>query len=71
MFQKFSIIFVIITILSCHITNLNADNSWLGPEWGVIQKVYDDCHVTDDFTGCLKGRALVALNRAVDQVYSK
>lgn len=43
-------------------------SSWLGPEFGVLQKVYDDCHNKNDFTGCLKGKALVALTKAVDQV---
>lgn len=41
---------------------------WLGSEFSVLQKVYDDCQDKNDFTGCLKGKALVALTKAVDQV---
>lgn len=41
---------------------------WFGPEFSVLQKVYDDCIEKNDFTGCLKGKALVALTKAVDQV---
>lgn len=47
---------------------VQTDSSWMSPELGVIQKVYDDCHDKDDFTGCLKGKALTALSRAVEQV---
>lgn len=41
---------------------------WFGPEFGVLQKVYDDCQNKNDFTGCLKGKALVALTKAASQV---
>lgn len=40
-----------------------ADNSW-----NVVQKVYDDCSEKNDFVGCLKGKALTAISRALDQV---
>lgn len=43
-------------------------SSWFGPEFGVLQKVYDDCQNKNDFTGCLKGKALVALTKAASQV---
>lgn len=43
-------------------------NSWFGPEFGVLQKVYDDCQNRNDFTGCLKGKALQALTKAASQV---
>lgn len=43
-------------------------NSWFGPELTIVQKVYDDCQSNNDFTGCLKGRALTALSKAIDQV---
>lgn len=43
-------------------------SNWFGSEFGVLQKVYDDCQNKNDFTGCLKGKALVALSKAVDQV---
>lgn len=46
----------------------DASNSWFGPEFGVLQKVYDDCQNKNDFTGCLKGKALVALTKAASQV---
>lgn len=45
-----------------------ASNSWFGPEFGVLQKVYDDCQNRNDFTGCLKGKALQALTKAASQV---
>lgn len=45
--------------------------SWFGPEFGVLQKVYDDCQNKNDFTGCLKGKALVALTKAASQVSGK
>lgn len=41
---------------------------WFGPEFSVLQKVYDDCLDKNDFTGCLKGKAIVALTKAADQV---
>uniref|UniRef100_A0A182KF03 Uncharacterized protein n=1 Tax=Anopheles christyi TaxID=43041 RepID=A0A182KF03_9DIPT len=37
-----------------------------GGELGVLQKVYDDCQDKQDFTGCLKGKALTAISRAID-----
>lgn len=37
-------------------------------EFSVLQKVYDDCQENADFGGCLKGKALTAISRAVDQV---
>jgi len=39
--------------------------SWLPmPEYRVLSKVYGDCAERKDFTACLKGKALVFLNRA-------
>lgn len=46
----------------------DVSTGWFGPEFGVLQKVYDDCQNKNDFTGCLKGKALVALTKAADQV---
>ncbi|XP_058119787.1 uncharacterized protein LOC131281820 [Anopheles ziemanni] len=37
-----------------------------GGELSVLQKVYDDCQDKQDFTGCLKGKALTAMSRAID-----
>jgi hypothetical protein len=36
--------------------------------WNIVQKVYDDCSEKNDFVGCLKGKAMTALSRALDQV---
>lgn len=41
--------------------------SWLGPEFQIIRRVYDDCHSKNDFMNCLKHKALNGLNRAIDQ----
>lgn len=41
---------------------------WPSAEFGVLQKVYDDCSSQKHLTMCLKGKALVALTRAVEQV---
>lgn len=48
-----------------------ASSSWFGPEFSVLQKVYDDCQYKNDFTGCLKGKALVAITKAADQVRNR
>lgn len=40
-------------------------------ELNILKKVYDDCESKDDFTGCLKGKALTAISRAVEQVKFK
>lgn len=45
-----------------------ASEDTIGKEFNVIQKVYDDCQENEDFGGCLKGKALTAISRAVDQV---
>lgn len=44
------------------------ENSWFSGELSVLQKVYDDCQDKQDFTGCLKAKALTALSRAIDMV---
>lgn len=44
------------------------ENSWFTGELSVLQKVYDDCQDKQDLTGCLKGKALTAISRAVDMV---
>lgn len=46
----------------------SARSSEWSAEFGILQKVYDDCQDKDDFTGCLKGKALTALTRAIEQV---
>lgn len=47
-----------------------ADESswWPSAEFAVLQKVYDDCSAQRELTTCLKGKALTALTRAVEQV---
>ncbi|XP_055536989.1 uncharacterized protein LOC129725334 [Wyeomyia smithii] len=42
------------------------ENSWFSGELSVLQKVLDDCQDKQEFTGCLKGKALTALSRAID-----
>ncbi len=59
---------VLIAIVTCTTASEESTGSWLGPDFVVLQRVYDDCYDSNDFTGCLKGKALVALNKAVDQV---
>ncbi|XP_013117396.1 uncharacterized protein LOC106094707 [Stomoxys calcitrans] len=48
-------------------TQTSATLSWLGPEFQIIRRVYDDCHVKDDFMSCLKQKALNGLGRAIEQ----
>lgn len=62
------VVFVAIITSIVSAASASSEESWFGPEFSVLQKVYDDCLDKDDFTGCLKGRALVALNKAVSQV---
>lgn len=66
----FVCLIVSVTLVATSLASITEDltASWLGPEFGVLQKVYDDCQNKNDFTGCLKGKALVALTKAVDQV---
>lgn len=60
---------VFVAIITSIVSAASAtEESWFGPEFSVLQKVYDDCLDKDDFTGCLKGRALVALDKAISQV---
>ncbi|XP_047516109.1 uncharacterized protein LOC125056843 isoform X1 [Pieris napi] len=40
---------------------------WPSAEFAVLQKVYDDCSAQKHITACLKGKALNALTRAVEQ----
>lgn len=46
----------------------SSESSWFGSEMNVIQKVYDDCQNKNDIVGCLKGKALGAITKAVEQV---
>lgn len=62
------VVFVAIITSIVSATSAASEDSWFAPEFSVLQKVYDDCLDKDDFTGCLKGRALAALNKAISQV---
>lgn len=48
-------------------TTSYASNSWLGPEFQIIRRVYDDCQAKNDFLTCIKHKALNGLNRAIEQ----
>lgn len=41
---------------------------WPSAEFSILQKVYDDCSSQKHMSMCLKGKALSALTRAVEQV---
>ncbi|XP_050093832.1 uncharacterized protein LOC126576567 [Anopheles aquasalis] len=41
-------------------------SSWFGGEICVLQKVYDDCQASGDFSECLKQKALSSISRAID-----
>lgn len=43
---------------------------WPSAEFTVLQKVYDECSARHHMSVCLKGKALKALTRAVEQVMS-
>lgn len=70
MLVRFSVSFITVCSVFAAVVSAATDesHSWLGPEFSVLQKVYDDCQDKNDFTGCLKGKALLALTKAVDQV---
>jgi hypothetical protein len=55
-------------VLSASVAKKASDVDQMGKEFSVLQKVFDDCQENDDFGGCLKGKALTAISRAVDQV---
>lgn len=75
MFSKLAVeIFVLFTIsgavFSASVAKKATESELLGKEFAVLQRVYDDCQENEDFGGCLKGKALTAISRAVDQVNS-
>lgn len=55
-------------VLSASVAKKATEFDSMGKEFSVLQKVYDDCQENEDFGGCLKGKALNAISRAVDQV---
>lgn len=70
MLSRVAVELVVFVAIITSIVSASQEESWFGPEFSVLQKVYDDCLDKDDFTGCLKGRALTALNKAINQVRS-
>jgi hypothetical protein len=64
--------FVVLTISSAvfaaSVAKKSNDDEQAGKEFSILQKVYDDCESKPDFTDCLKGKALTAISRAVEQV---
>ena len=73
MYSKIAVEFLVLltvasSVLSATVPKKSEEISGFGKEITVLQKVYDDCQDKSDFTGCLKGKALTALTRAVDQV---
>lgn len=57
---------VVATVLS--LAAASSETGWFGSEFSVVQKVYEDCQNKNDIVGCLKGKALGAINKAVEQV---
>lgn len=55
-------------VLGASVAKKASEAELMGNEFSVLQKVYDDCQEKEDFGGCLKGKALTAIARAVDQV---
>lgn len=73
MYSKLAVeLLVLLTIstaaLSASVAKKSSNFDEMGKEFSVLQKVYDDCQENEDFGGCLKGKALTAIARAVDQV---
>lgn len=73
MVPKLRLGILLLTGLLTPISALDSDklaataNSWLGPEFSIVRKVYKDCSENNDFIGCLKQRALNAITKAVEQ----
>lgn len=55
-------------VFSASVAKKSSEFDLMGKEFNVLQKVYDDCQGNEDFGGCLKGKALTAISRAVGQV---
>ena len=58
-------------VLSASVAKKSSDVDQMEKEFSVLSKVYNDCEGKEDFGGCLKGKALTAISRAVDQVTKK
>lgn len=65
--KKWQGIVVVATVLLSMVA-ASSETGWFGSEFSVVQKVYDDCADKNDIVGCLKGKAVNAINKAVEQV---
>lgn len=69
MYSKILVVLAISSaVFAASVPRVANDDDQAGKELNVLQKVYDDCESKEDFTGCLKGKALTAISRAVEQV---
>lgn len=64
------ILILLIEIISITFITASIEDNWTIPQFNVLQKIYDDCQDKNDFSGCLKGKALLALGKAIEQVCS-
>lgn len=67
MFSRIELGLVLLLSVICSIVAVN-EKSWFGPEFTILRRVYTECQVKDDFTGCLKQKALAVVSRAINQV---
>ncbi|XP_055682239.1 uncharacterized protein LOC129789445 [Lutzomyia longipalpis] len=67
MSNRWQVELLVFVALITSIVSASSESSWLGPEFGILQRVYDDCQDKNDIVGCLKGKALTAISKAVDQ----
>jgi hypothetical protein len=73
MYSKIAVEFLVFftiagAVMGASVAKKTTEAELMGKEFSVLQKVYDDCQEKEDFGGCLKGKALTAISRAVDQV---
>lgn len=69
--QRLAVEVLVLVSLITSIVTASEESSWFGSEFSVLQKLYDDCQDKNDFSGCLKGKAITALSRADDKVLLK
>lgn len=71
MYSKIAVEFLLVITVSTAVFAASVSSRQTGAvdsELNIMQKVYDDCESKQDFTECLKGKALTAISRAVEQV---
>lgn len=68
MFCRSHVGIVIVATVLTSLAAASSETGWFGSEFSVVQRVYEDCQNKNDIVGCLKGKALSAINKAVDQV---